>query len=68
MRRAVVTGGAGFLGSHLGLEVACAEEVAWREGWIGDERLANLALATPLVKSRYRACTHGLLDEGPEPG
>ncbi|SJM66138.1 glucose-1-phosphate thymidylyltransferase RfbA [Gulosibacter sp. 10] len=34
-----------------GLKVGCIEEIAWRAGWIDDERLA--ALAAPLNKSGY---------------
>ncbi|KQM14132.1 glucose-1-phosphate thymidylyltransferase RfbA [Plantibacter sp. VKM Ac-2880] len=34
-----------------GFKVGCIEEIAWRAGWIDDERLA--ALAAPLVKSGY---------------
>ncbi|MEY9951182.1 glucose-1-phosphate thymidylyltransferase RfbA [Leifsonia sp. EB34] len=34
-----------------GFKVGCVEEVAWRAGWIDDERLAELA--APLVKSGY---------------
>ena len=26
-----------------GLKIGCIEEIAWRQGWIGDEALANLA-------------------------
>ncbi|MEY9853669.1 glucose-1-phosphate thymidylyltransferase [Leifsonia sp. EB41] len=34
-----------------GFKVGCVEEVAWRAGWIDDQRLAELA--APLVKSGY---------------
>ncbi len=34
-----------------GLKVACPEEIAWRQGWIGDEDLEKLA--RPLMKSHY---------------
>jgi glucose-1-phosphate thymidylyltransferase len=34
-----------------GLKIACPEEIAWRNGWIGDEDL--LRLAVPLLKSQY---------------
>ena len=34
-----------------GLKVACPEEIAWRSGWIDDERLKELA--RPLMKSQY---------------
>ncbi|TLU86146.1 MAG: glucose-1-phosphate thymidylyltransferase RfbA [Chlorobium sp.] len=34
-----------------GLKVACPEEIAWRQGWIGDEELVKLA--RPLMKSNY---------------
>ena len=36
-----------------GLNVACPEEIAWRNGWIDREQL--LALAEPLAKSSYGA-------------
>ena len=41
------------LEQRLGLKVACPEEIAWRNGWIDEERL--LALAGPLAKSSYGA-------------
>jgi glucose-1-phosphate thymidylyltransferase len=34
-----------------GLKVCCPEEICWRQGWIGDEQLAELA--APLAKSGY---------------
>ncbi len=34
-----------------GFKIGCIEEVAWRNGWIDDEKLASLA--APLVKSGY---------------
>ena len=34
-----------------GLKIACPEEIAWRSGWIDNERLEELA--KPLMKSQY---------------
>jgi len=34
-----------------GLKVSCPEEIAWRQGWLSDEELADIA--KPLVKSGY---------------
>jgi glucose-1-phosphate thymidylyltransferase len=48
------------LEERQGLKVACPEEVAWRNGWIGDEQLA--ALARPLGKSNYGHYLTGLLN------
>jgi glucose-1-phosphate thymidylyltransferase len=42
-----------------GLKVGCPEEVAWREGYIGDAQLA--ALAEPLRRSGYGEYLMGLL-------
>jgi len=39
------------LEQRQGLKVACPEEIAWRNGWIGLDQL--LALAEPLAKSSY---------------
>ncbi|PPF25605.1 glucose-1-phosphate thymidylyltransferase, partial [Rathayibacter rathayi] len=36
-----------------GFKIGCIEEVAWRNSWIDDTRLAELA--APLVKSGYGA-------------
>ncbi|WP_062362598.1 glucose-1-phosphate thymidylyltransferase RfbA [Vreelandella aquamarina] len=34
-----------------GLKIACLEEIAWQQGWVSDERLAELA--NPLAKTQY---------------
>lgn len=39
------------LEKRQGLKVACPEEIVWRNGWIGDEQLQQLA--SPLSKSGY---------------
>jgi glucose-1-phosphate thymidylyltransferase len=44
-----------------GLRIGSPEEVAWREGFIDDERLRTLA--EPLIKSGYGTYLLGLLDE-----
>ncbi len=49
------------LEQRQGLRIACPEEIAWRQGWIGDAELA--ALATPLRQSGYGAYLLGLLGE-----
>ncbi|MEN2415077.1 glucose-1-phosphate thymidylyltransferase RfbA [Flavobacterium mesophilum] len=41
------------LEERQGLKVGCIEEIAWRQGFINDEQLEELA--TPLVKSGYGA-------------
>ena len=45
-----------------GLKVACPEEVAWRQKWIGDAQLAKLA--EPLAKSQYGQYLQNLLTHG----
>jgi glucose-1-phosphate thymidylyltransferase len=45
------------LEKRQGLKVGCPEEIAWRQGWIGDADLERLA--APLAKSGYG---HYLLD------
>ncbi|AZZ55621.1 glucose-1-phosphate thymidylyltransferase RfbA [Rathayibacter iranicus] len=42
-----------------GLKIGCIEEIAWRNSWINDTRLAELA--TPLAKSGYGAYLQRLL-------
>lgn len=44
-----------------GLKVASPEEIAWRQGWIGDQELE--ALAQPLAKNGYGQYLLGLLRE-----
>ena len=44
-----------------GLKLACLEEIAWRNGWIDQEQL--MELAEPLLKSGYGAYISGLLAE-----
>ena len=34
-----------------GLKVCCPEEIAWRSGWIDDQKLINIS--QPLLKSGY---------------
>ncbi len=45
-----------------GLRVCCPEEIAWANGWIGDEQL--LALAAPLAKNGYGQYLQGLVKRG----
>jgi len=45
-----------------GLKVGCPEEVAWRQGWISEDQLEQLAL--PLRKSGYGTYLLQLLQEG----
>ncbi len=42
-----------------GFKIGCIEEIAWRNGWIGETELADLA--APLVKSGYGQYLVGLL-------
>jgi len=42
------------------LKIACSEEIAWRQGWIGDRELKELA--KPLMKSQYGSYLMQLLE------
>lgn len=46
-----------------GFKIGCIEEIAWRAGWIDDDRLAELA--EPLQKSGYGRYLAGLLSGTP---
>ena len=48
-----------------GFKVGCIEEIAWRSGWIDDDRLR--ALAQPLRKSGYGEYLMSILDQASEP-
>lgn len=44
-----------------GLKVACPEEIAWRQGWVSDEKLEQIA--QPYAKTGYGQYLFGLLRE-----
>ncbi|MFP1732769.1 glucose-1-phosphate thymidylyltransferase RfbA [Lonsdalea quercina] len=43
-----------------GLQVACLEEIAWRNGWLSDQQLATLA--DPMMKNQYGRYIMNLLN------
>lgn len=47
--------------NRQGLKVACLEEIAWRSGWIDDEKIEELA--KPLAKNSYGQYLIGLLKQ-----
>jgi glucose-1-phosphate thymidylyltransferase len=47
-----------------GLKIGCIEEIAWRSGWIDDDRLREIA--APLAKSGYGTYLQQLLDGSPQ--
>jgi glucose-1-phosphate thymidylyltransferase len=53
------------LEKRQGLKICCPEEIAWRQGWIDDAALRELA--RPLVKSGYGEYLLQLADEGCTP-
>ena len=48
--------------ARQGLKIGCVEEIAWRNGWLTDSQLSDLA--DPLVKSGYGVYLHGVLAGG----
>ena len=48
--------------ARQGLKIGCVEEIAWRNGWLTDGELSDLA--DPLVKSGYGTYLHQVLAEG----
>jgi glucose-1-phosphate thymidylyltransferase len=50
------------LEKRQGLKTGCPEEVAWRQGWVDDAKLAELA--APLAKSGYGRYLLDLLEDG----
>jgi glucose-1-phosphate thymidylyltransferase len=53
------------LEKRQGLRICCPEEIAWRNGWIGNDQLERLA--APLAKSGYGAYLRALVHEGRGP-
>jgi glucose-1-phosphate thymidylyltransferase len=48
--------------ARQGLKIGCVEEIAWRNGWLSNAELSDLA--DPLVKSGYGIYLHGVLADG----
>lgn len=48
--------------ARQGFKIGCIEEVAWRNGWIDDQQLDDLA--QPLIKSGYGAYLRRLIELG----
>ena len=48
------------LEDRQGLKVSCPEEIAWRQKWINDEQLEEIA--QPLLKSGYGGYLLNLLE------
>ena len=47
------------LENRQGIKISCPEEIAWRNGWINDEKL--ISLAKPLINSGYGSYLLSLL-------
>ncbi|HZW43893.1 MAG TPA: glucose-1-phosphate thymidylyltransferase RfbA [Dermatophilaceae bacterium] len=48
--------------ARQGLKIGCVEEITWRNGWLTDSELSDLA--DPLVKSGYGSYLQSVLAEG----
>jgi glucose-1-phosphate thymidylyltransferase len=48
--------------ARQGLKIGCVEEIAWRNGWLTNAELSDLA--DPLVKSGYGLYLRGVLADG----
>jgi glucose-1-phosphate thymidylyltransferase len=48
--------------ARQGLKIGCVEEIAWRNGWLTNAELSDLA--DPLVKSGYGVYLRGVLADG----
>ena len=44
-----------------GLKVACLEEIAWRNGWLTDDQI--LELAQPMMKNEYGQYLKRIIEE-----
>ena len=51
------------LEKRQGLKISCLEEIAWRNGWITDERLRQIA--QEMIKNEYGQYLMGLLNSAP---
>ena len=51
------------LEKRQGLKISCLEEIAWRNGWITDERLKQIALG--MIKNEYGQYLMGLITSAP---
>ena len=49
------------LEKRQGLKISCLEEIAWRNGWINDEQL--LEIAEPMKKNSYGQYLQKLVDK-----
>ena len=54
------------LEKRQGLKVACLEDIAYRQGWISEERMRELAL--PMLKNQYGQYLLKVIDEVKETG